>query len=72
LTSKTAKIVHFFIACSLATVYYLARRKLPFLTEYPIICGLDFCTWVELFMNLVVLPPSPLHAFVRVVIDILA
>lgn len=55
-------LLHFFIACSWATVYYLASRKLPFMTEYPLICGLNFGAWVELFMNLVVLPHSGLHA----------
>jgi hypothetical protein len=54
-------LLHFFIATSWATVYYLASRKLPFMTEYPLICGLNFGAWVELFMNLVVLPLSGLH-----------
>jgi len=54
--------LHFFISCIWATVYYLASRKLPFLTEYPLICGLNFGVWVELFMKLVVLPLSGLHA----------
>ena len=54
-------LLHFFIACSWATVYYLASRRLPFLIEYPLICGLNFGAWVELFMNLVVLPLSGLH-----------
>ena len=54
-------LLHFFIACSWATVYYLASRKLPFLTEYPLLCGLNFGVWVLLFMTLVVLPLSGLH-----------
>ena len=54
--------LHFFIATSWATVYYLASRKLPFLTEHPLICGLNFGVWIELFMNLIVLPLSGLHA----------
>jgi len=54
-------ILHFCIACIWATVYYLASRKLPFLTEYPLICGLNFGAWVELFMNLVVMPLSARH-----------
>jgi hypothetical protein len=54
--------LHFFIACIWATVYYLASRKLPFLTEYPLIGGVNFGVWVELFMKLVVLPYSGLHA----------
>ena len=54
--------LHFFIACIWAAVYYLASRKLPFLTEYPLVCGVNFGVWVELFMKLVVLPHSGLHA----------
>ena len=54
--------LHFFIAFSAATVYYVLSRKLPFMTEYPVICGLCFGAWVELFMNLIVLPLSGLHA----------
>jgi hypothetical protein len=53
--------LHFFIACTWATVYYLASRKLPFLTEYPFISGVNFGVWVQLFMLLVVLPHSGLH-----------
>jgi len=55
-------LLHFFIACAWAAVYYWASRKLPFLIEYPLICGLNFGAWVELFMNLAVLPLSGLHA----------
>ena len=55
-------ILHFFIACSAATIYYAASRKLPFMTEYPLICGLFFGAAVEDVMNLVVLPLSALHA----------
>jgi hypothetical protein len=34
--------LHFFIAFSAASVYYAASRKLPFMTEYPLVCGLLF------------------------------
>jgi hypothetical protein len=54
--------LHYFICCTWATVYYLASRKLPFLTEYPLVCGINFGVWVELFMKLIVLPHSGLHA----------
>jgi len=54
-------VLHFFIACTWATVYYLASRKLPFLTEYPFISGVNFGVWIQLFMLLVVLPHSGLH-----------
>jgi len=55
-------VLHFFIACTWATVYYLASRKLPFLTEFPFICGVNFGVWVQLFMLLVVLPNTGLHS----------
>jgi Na+/alanine symporter len=55
-------LLHFFIACSAAAVYYAASRKLEFLTEYPFICGLFFGAAVNEVMNLVVLPLSALHA----------
>jgi len=34
--------LHFFIAFSAAAVYYAASRRPPFLTEYPLVCGLCF------------------------------
>jgi hypothetical protein len=54
--------LHFFIALSAAAVYYGASRKLVFLTEHPLVCGLFFGGAVEQVMNLVVLPLSALHA----------
>ena len=54
--------LHFFIACSAAAVYYAASRKLEFMTEHPLVCGLFFGAAVEEVMNLVVLPLSALHA----------
>jgi Na+/alanine symporter len=54
--------LHFFIACSAAAVYFAASRRLSFLTEHPLVCGLFFGAAVEEVMNLVVLPLSALHA----------
>jgi hypothetical protein len=54
--------LHFFIACSAAAVYYGASRRLAFLTEHPLVCGLFFGGAVQEVMNLVVLPLSALHA----------
>jgi len=54
--------LHFFIACSAATVYYLVSRRLTFLTLHPLVCGLFFGGAVNEVMNLVVLPLSALHA----------
>src|ERR1700681_3618167 len=32
-------LLHFFIACSAAAGYYAASRKLRFMTEHPLVCG---------------------------------
>ncbi len=54
--------LHFFIAFSAASVYYVASRRWDFLIEYPLVCGLFFGGAVQEVMNLVVLPLSALHA----------
>ena len=53
---------HFLIAFSAAAVYYAASRRLSFLKEHPLVCGLIFCAAVEEVMTLIVLPLSALHA----------
>jgi Na+/alanine symporter len=55
-------VLHFFIACSAAAVYYAASRPLRFMTEHAVVCGLFFGAAVEEVMSLVVLPLSALHA----------
>jgi len=54
--------LHFFIACSAAAIYYGVSRRLAFLTEHPLVCGLFFGGAVQEVMNLVVLPLSALHS----------
>ena len=54
--------LHFFIACCAAAVYYGASRKLVFMKEHPLVCGLFFGAAVQEVMNLVVLPLSALHS----------
>src|SRR6267154_5915088 len=54
--------LHFFIACSAAATYYGASRKLVFLKEHPLVCGLFFGAAVEQVMRFIVLPLSALHA----------
>ena len=54
--------LHFFIACSAAAIYYGASRRLRFMTENWIVCGLLFGGAVQEVMNLIVLPLSALHA----------
>ena len=55
-------LLHFFIAFSVAAIYYAASRKLSFLTEHPLVSGLFYGVAVQEVMNLVVLPLSALHA----------
>lgn len=54
--------LHFFIATSATAVYYFASRRLPFMVEYPFVCGLIYGAIVENVMNLIVLPLSALHS----------
>jgi Na+/alanine symporter len=54
--------LHFFIACSAAAVYYAASRRLGFLKEHPLVCGLFYGAAVDQVMSLIVLPLSALHA----------
>jgi hypothetical protein len=55
-------VLHFFIAFSMAAIYFAASRKLSFLKEYPLICGLFYGMALYLVMNLVVVPLSAIHA----------
>jgi|SRR5580658_2862619 hypothetical protein len=55
-------LLHFSIAFSAAAVYYAASRRLPFMTQYPFLCGMYFGGTVRLVMHLIVLPLSALHA----------
>jgi hypothetical protein len=54
--------LHFFIAFTAAAVYYAASRRLEFLIEHPLVCGLFYGAAVDQVMTLVVLPLSALHA----------
>jgi hypothetical protein len=54
--------LHFFIACSATAIYYAASRKLRFLSEHALVCGLFYGIAVELVMSYIVLPLSALHA----------
>ena len=54
--------IHYFIAFSAAAVYCLASKKLEFLREHFLVCGLFYGIAVFLVMQLVVLPLSAYHA----------
>src|SRR5271163_1603261 len=47
-------VLHFFIACSAAGVYYAASRKLVFMTKHSLVCGLFFGAAVEDVMRFIV------------------
>jgi len=54
--------LHFSIAFLVATIYYIASRRLRFLIEHPLVCGLFYGAAVDQVMTLIVLPLSALHA----------
>jgi len=54
--------LQFFIATSAAAVYCAASRKLTFLKEHALVCGLFYGIAVFLVMNLIVVPLSALHS----------
>lgn len=54
--------LHYVIAFSAATIYCLASRRLLFLKEHFLVCGLFYGIAVFLVMNLIVLPLCGLHA----------
>ncbi len=54
--------LHFLIACTAAAIYFGASRRLRFLVQHPLVCGLFFGIAVDLTMSLIVLPLSALHA----------
>ena len=54
-------LLHFFIAFTAATIYCIVGRKLEFLADHWLVCGLFYGIAVFLFMNLVVLSLSALH-----------
>ena len=53
--------LQFFIATSAAAMYYAASRKLTFLKEHALVCGLFYGIAVFQVMNLIVVPLSALH-----------
>ena len=58
---KTAALglaTHFFVAFSAATVFYIASRKLAFLTRRPVVSGIAYGVAVYLVMYWIVMPLS--------------
>ena len=53
--------IHFFIAFAAAAIYCLASRRLPFLKEHFVVCGMFYGIAVFLVMYLVVMPICAFH-----------
>src|SRR5215469_1583508 len=54
-------ILHYSIAFTAAAIYCLSSRRLRFLKDHWLICGLFYGIAIYLVMNLVVLPLSAYH-----------
>ena len=57
-TATLGLLLHFTIALTAATVFYFASRKIPMLTEHPVIFGLLYGIAIYFFMYFFVLPTS--------------
>ena len=51
-------VLHFLIAFGAATVYFAASRKMRFLVDHAVVCGLLYGIAVYAFMNSIVVPLS--------------
>jgi hypothetical protein len=51
-------VLHFAVALSIATVFYLISRRLPTLVRHPVIGGLGFGTVAYFVMSWIVVPLS--------------
>jgi hypothetical protein len=60
-TAALGLAIHFFIAFSAATVFYLASRKLIFMTQQPILSGIAYGVAVYLVMYWIVIPHNAAH-----------
>jgi uncharacterized membrane protein len=57
-TALLGVVLHFLIAFSWATIFYLASRKFKFLTQHAILSGILFGAIIYAIMYLIVLPVS--------------
>jgi hypothetical protein len=57
-TAALGLALHYFIALSMAAVYYLVARRWPLLGRRPILCGAAYGLLVYAIMNFVVVPLS--------------
>jgi hypothetical protein len=50
--------LHFLVAFAVVSIFYLASRKIPFLTKHPLISGVSYGTGVYIVMYWFVLPAA--------------
>lgn len=55
-------LLHYLIVFSAAAIYFAASRRLHFLIENWLICGLFFGVAIDVVMRMIVLPLSAMHA----------
>jgi len=55
-TAGLGLAIHFFIAFVISSIFYVASRKLIFLTQHPVVSGLLYGTIVYGFMYWIVMP----------------
>ncbi len=60
-TAALGVLIHFTIATTIVSVYYLASRRLAFLNRQPFVWGPVYGVIAYLTMNLVVIPLSAIH-----------
>lgn len=60
-TAALGLSLHFLIAFIWAVIYYVASRRIGFMTERPVIAGLIYGEFVWVMMNCVVVPLSAIH-----------
>ncbi len=60
-TAALGLVCHFVIAFSAATVFYVASRKITFMTRRPIVSGILYGVAVYLVMYWIVMPLSNFH-----------
>ena len=57
-TAALGLALHYFIALSMAVVYYVVARRWPLLTQRPVLCGAGYGLLLYGIMNYVVVPLS--------------
>ncbi len=60
-TALLGLALHFLVATTIVSVFYVGSRRFPFLTERPLVWGPLYGIAVYLVMNLLVVPLSALH-----------